>query len=236
METRGVASGVDCTRGDERWLVTLLGEPRAAIVRTLKRDGERSASELAALLCITDVAVRRHLAVLVAAGLITERTVKRQRGRPVARYRLTLRAEQLFPQRYAEVAGDLFDYLDAAAGQAGVRAFLRWRQDRETEQYTSVVDGEELPERLEQLAEALNCAGYEATVSETEDGYCLTQSHCAIFEVAKEHPELCAHEAAMFRRVLGDVQVSRRETLAKGGDACVCTVTAKHQTYPTSPP
>ncbi len=223
-------SSVERTRGDERRLVTLLGAPRAAIVRSLKRDGERSASELAAVLSITDVAVRRHLAVLESAGLITERTVKQQRGRPVARYRLTVRGEQLFPQRYAEVVGDLLDYLDAAQGQPGVRAFLRWRQDRETEQYMSVVDGEALPERLEQLAEALNCAGYEATVSQTEDGYCLTQTHCAIFEVAKEHPELCAHEAAMFRRVLGDVQVSRRETLANGGGACVCTVSAKHQT------
>jgi predicted ArsR family transcriptional regulator len=54
----------------------------------------------------------------------------------------------------------------------------------------------------------------------------LVQRHCAIEDVAREHPEICAHEAAAFARVLGgDVRLSRRQTIAGGATACVCTVT-----------
>jgi predicted ArsR family transcriptional regulator len=55
----------------------------------------------------------------------------------------------------------------------------------------------------------------------------LVQHHCVIEEVAREHPEICDYEAAAFSRALGtDVQLSRRETIADGARACVCTVTA----------
>lgn len=206
-------------------LVGLLGGTRAEIVRILKTEGERSAPELADALGISDVAVRRHLGVLDREGLIDERTVKQERGRPVARYRLSSRGRELFPNRYAEVVDELLRYLEDEHGRAGLQAFLRWRQARETAQYESTVDAEELPARLEQLAEALTEAGYDATIERAPDGWRLTQTHCAILEVAREHPEMCAHEAAMFRRVLGeDAQVSRRETLASGGQACVCCV------------
>ncbi|MDP8929419.1 MAG: transcriptional regulator [Actinomycetota bacterium] len=226
----GLAESEPMLEPDEarsRSLVGLLGGPRATILRTLKRERERSAPELADVLGITDVAVRRHLAVLEREGLIAERTVKQGRGRPVARYRLTARGEGLFPHRYREMAHDLLAFLEDELGREGLRAYLRWRQDRETEQYAAAVDGEELQDRLLQLAGALNEAGFEAGVEECEEGFRLTQSHCAIYETARRHPEMCAHEAAMFRRVLGDVQVSRRETLAKGDNACVCMIIAR---------
>ncbi|MFN2555368.1 MAG: helix-turn-helix transcriptional regulator [Nitriliruptorales bacterium] len=210
-----------------RSLVSLLGEPRATILRSLKRERERSAPELAEVLGISDVAVRRHIAVLEREGLIAERIVKQERGRPVARYHLTSRGEGLFPHRYRELVSDLLAFLEDELGREGLRAYLRWRQDRETEQYAAMVDGEELHDRLLQLAAALTDAGFEARVEECEEGFRLTQTHCAIYETARRHPEMCAHEAAMFRRVLGDVQVSRRETLAKGDSVCVCTVVAK---------
>lgn len=217
-----------------RSLVGLVGEPRATILRSLKRESEQSAPELADVLSITDVAVRRHLAVLEREGLVAGRTVKQGRGRPVVRYRLTARGEGLFPQRYREMVNDLLAFLEDELGREGFRAYLRWRQDRETEQYTAMVDGEDLYDRLLQLASALTDAGFETGVEQCEEGFRLTQTHCAIYETARRHPEMCAHEAAMFRRVLGDVQVSRRETLAKGDCACVCTVTTK--TLPTVTP
>lgn len=235
MATAGRLSGeLTSSRDRVTSLVSLLGEPRATIVELVKR-AEHSAPELAEVLGITDVAVRKHLAVLEREGLITERTVKQERGRPVARYRLTERGEGLFPNRYADVVGELLDFLDEEHGRAGLHAFLRWRQDRETQLYADAVDAEDLPERLEQLAAALTAAGYEATVAHDDDGWRLTQTHCAIFEVAKERPEMCAHEAAMFRRVLGDVRVSRRETLAGGDTACVCCVAPRDANDRRSP-
>lgn len=209
-------------------LVGLLGEQRAAIIGHLKSEGERTVAQIAGHLGVSEVAARRHLGLLEDDGFLAVRSENRGRGRPVSLYRLTDEARNLFPHRYATVAGDLLDFITDQHGREGLRNFLTWRLDRETESYREVVTAEELHERLEQLAGALSANGYDATVTEDGDGFVLRQEHCAIYDVARDHPELCAYEAATFSQVLGrDVSLSRRETLAGGADACVCCVTPR---------
>jgi len=213
-----------------RSLVSLLGAQRAAIVEELRRVGDRSVSELASLLGISEVATRKHLAVLDADGLVIAETVDQGRGRPAARYRLTEDARRLVPSAYDRFATEMLDFLEDEGGREGLRAFLRWRLEREVEELRSAVTAADIEERLEQLAVALREHGFETVVSEDEDGYTLVQTHCAIEEVAREHPEVCSFEAAAFSEVLGgDVSLSRHETLAAGSSACVCCV-APHPT------
>lgn len=213
------------TEGDPGSLVSLLGEQRATIVERLRADGGLTAADLAEHLDISEVATRRHLGVLEEEGFITSRTVKQGRGRPAAHYDLTPRARDLFPQRYAEVAEELLQFITSEHGREGLRSYLRWRLRRQTDRLGDVVTAEDLEERLEQLAEALSAAGYEATVESDGQGFTLRQDNCAIYDVARHHPEMCSYEAAGFAQALGsDVTVSRRETLAQGSAACVCCV------------
>ena len=161
--------------------------------------------------------------MLEGDGYVTSRTVVAGRGRPAARYRLTDHARSLFPDRSSALASELIDFIADRDGRQGVRAFLQWRQEREADRLGDVVTAEDLHGRLEQLVGALNAAGFEASLSQEGDSFKLTQSHCCVYDVARDHPEVCAYEAATFKKVLG-AQVSRRETLAKGDAACVCTV------------
>jgi predicted ArsR family transcriptional regulator len=171
-------------------------------------------------------AVRRHLTVLEEEGFVTSRTVREdRRGRPAAWYELTDDAQALFPHRYDRLASEMLDFLTAEHGRAGLRAFLRWRLEREAAELREAVTAEDLHERLGQLAHALSDAGFAAEVQPTPDGFRLVQNHCTIADVAKEHPEVCAYEAAAFSKVLGqDVALSRRDTLASGAKSCVCSV------------
>lgn len=203
----------------------VLGDARASVVRQINQHGDRSAPELAQDLGCSDVAVRRHLSSLEEEGLVTSRTVNQGRGRPVARYRLTEEARSLFAQGHATLANELIEFITDEQGREGFRRYLRWRLEREASDLGEEVTADSLRGRLEQLAEALSEAGYDAAVSEDGEGFRLVQRHCAVYDVAKHHPEMCAYEAASFRRVLGeDVNLSRRQTLAGGGHACVCTV------------
>lgn len=206
-------------------LVRLLGEARAAIITDLREHGERSVTQLAELLGISDVATRRHLAVLQDEGFVAARTVKQARGRPAARYELTDEARRLFPHRYDQLATEMMDFLAEHHGRDGLRTFLKWRLERETADLREAITAEDLHERLEQLASRLSDAGFAASIEPTDGGFKLVQNNCAIADVAKEHPEVCAYEAAAFSKVLGrDVTLSRRDTLATGAGACVCTV------------
>jgi len=234
MSTIAATTEASPAAGGPWSLVSLLGGQRATIVEHLRRNGDATVAELAARLEVSDVAVRRHLAVLAAEELVTSEVVGGARGRPAARYRLTPTAGRLFPHRYDRFAAEVLDFLDAHHGRDGLLAFLRWRVEREVEGLRDAVTAEDLHSRLEQLADALSAAGFEASVSEDGESFTLVQDHCAIYDVAKDHPEVCSYEAATFAKVLGsDVQLSRRETLAGGSTACVCTVRTCSSTLPT---
>ncbi len=216
-------------------LVGLLGETRAALVEHLHRAGAGPVTELATHLGISEVATRRHLAVLLGDGLVEECEPRPSGGRPAACYALTERAQRLFPQSYDRLAKELLDFLVAEQGRDGLLAFLRWRIDREAEQLAETVADGPLEDRVARLAAALDDAGFgAAVVEEGADGapgglptLQLVQHHCVIEDVAREHPEICSFEAAAFSRVLGsDVTVARRATIADGAPACVCTVSA----------
>jgi predicted ArsR family transcriptional regulator len=216
-------------------LVSLLGEQRAEIVLELRRRGEASVAELAEHLGISDVATRRHLGVLQDEDLVASRTVASGRGRPASRFHLTDTAQLLFPHRYDRFASEVLDFLADAHGRDGLRAFLRWRLQREVAGLADAVTAEDLHDRLDQLATALSARGFAASVTSDGDGFTLVQDHCAIGEVAREHPEVCAYEAATFAEVLGrDVTLSRRETLAAGAPACVCRVAPRTSTPPAT--
>jgi predicted ArsR family transcriptional regulator len=213
-----------------RSLVSLLGAPRASIVDYLRRQGGATVAQLAAHLEVSEVATRRHLAVLEGDALVAAHTVPQGRGRPPARYALTQEADRLFPHSYDRLASDMMDYLADEFGRSGLRSFLRWRLEREVDHLRDAVTAEQLHDRLEQLAGALSEAGFAASVTPDDTGFTLTQDHCAIYDVAKDHPEICAYEAATFSKVLGrDVTLSRRETLAGGSPACVCSVAPRPQ-------
>lgn len=145
-------------------LVGLLGESRAAIVEHLHRSGPQPASAFALKLGVSEVAVRRHLGVLVADGLVHEVAQRASGGRPAACFDLTDRAQRLFPQSYDRFANEALAFLTAEHGREGLLAFLRWRVDREVDALADAVTGTTLAERVERLAAALSIAGFSADV------------------------------------------------------------------------
>lgn len=211
-------------------LVDLLGDTRAKIVDLL-RPGARTVAELAAQLGLSDVAIRRHLQLLERDGFVTVETVRRDGpGRPSARYSLTHKVLRLFPDRSAELAKDLLAFLEGEHGKAALVAFLRWRSDRQGARYAASLDavGDDLQDQVERLAELLSEDGFLSDVGTvaTPEGRTvleLRQGHCAIKEIASEHPEVCAFEASLFRRLLG-TRVTRKQTIAGGAGECVCHI------------
>lgn len=214
----------------------LLGETRAQVVDTL-RPAPASVAEIAARLELSEPAVRRHLQVLERDGLIVAETVRREGpGRPTTRYALSDRARRLYPDHSADFANELLDFVESEHGRHTLLQFLRWRQGRQAARYAAELAGvQDHAERAARLAELLSADGFLAEVSETvgPDGRPLLklhQGHCAISDVAAEHPEVCAYEAALFQRLLGG-RLSRRHTIAAGDGMCVCTITP-----PDNPP
>ena len=86
---------------------------RRRILMLLKEKGELTADELAGLLGISAVAVRRHLTKLESDHLVTYKEVQRGMGRPSYVYELGEAAASFFPRRYEELAVNVLETIRA---------------------------------------------------------------------------------------------------------------------------
>lgn len=210
-------------------LVDLLGDTRASIVDLLRRRAQ-SVADIADTMGLSEVAIRRHLQVLERDGLVDAETIRRDGpGRPSARYMLTDRAHRLFPDNSAQLAIELLSYLEEEHGHEALLGFMRWRAARQGGRYASALEGADSGKGAARLAELLSDDGYFAEAEQVTDGdgrtvLELTQGHCAIKEIAEQHPEICAYETQLFSDLLG-ATVSREKTIAGGAPACVCHIT-----------
>ena len=80
---------------------------RRLVLLAIKEYGRLTADQLAEMLNISTVAVRRHLDTLKNAQLIGFEEVQKGVGRPSFVYFLTPKADHLFPRNYQDLAADL---------------------------------------------------------------------------------------------------------------------------------
>jgi predicted ArsR family transcriptional regulator len=148
---------------------------RARIARAVGEDGPVTASELATSLGITPAAVRRHLDIMLAEGLITEHTppvAPRRRGRPAKAFVLTAAGHAALTNTYDDLAVSALRFMAERHGRDAVRAFAAERVAELEHRYSKHVDaaGDDVVDRVEALADALASDGYAATSRPVGDG------------------------------------------------------------------
>jgi predicted ArsR family transcriptional regulator len=196
---------------------------RAQIVELLRQRGEMSVAELAEALDIAPPALRRHLDILAAEGLVAYRAVKQHTGRPYFAYRLTEQAQEAAATGYARLLERLIR--DAAAMPAGDgrRAMLEALLDRLAEHlaedYRTRVTGTTLEERVRSLTEALRAEGIVERYETREDGFHLYTSACPHRRAALAAHALCGSERRAIALMLGE-EVDQVARLVDGGPCC----------------
>ena len=201
---------------------------RRRILTLLKEKGELTADELADILRISSVAVRRHLTKLEADELVTYQEVQRGgMGRPSFVYQLGEAAASFFPRRYEELATTVLETLQDLYGVEAVDAIFRVRSEQLIQNYRRKVNGKTLDIRLEQLTQLREADGYMSTWRVDTDGaYVLREANCPIIHVAEGCGSACNHDVAMLESLL-EAEVVRKGHLAVGDDACVYEVRPK---------
>ena len=154
---------------------------------------------------------------------------------PVAqdRLRLTPSAESLFPKQYELLAERLMEAIASEVGPDALhRIFANWENELASRLDRSLPADED--ERLNGLARHQSSFGFMASVHRARTGAALIEQNCPIAAIAARFPEICDHEAALFRRVLGrDVEL--RACQARGGLRCEFLVGEPPQTPPGEP-
>jgi predicted ArsR family transcriptional regulator len=197
-------------------------------VKLLKTEGALDAARLARRLRLTPMAVRQHLYALEREKLVTSEERAVPIGRPAKDWRLTRRADGLFPDAYAELNVALIEAVGNAFGPKGLQRVLDSREAKQRADYTRrIVPSAPLKDRLQQLARVRSEEGYMAEVRpDGRGGFLFIENHCPICAAATACQGFCATELELFRTVLGPhASVERTEHIISGDRRCVYHVT-----------
>lgn len=193
---------------------------RTDLLVTLKKLQPLTARELGERFGVTTNALRRHLKVLEAEGVVQYRREVRGVGGPVFAYSLTDAGEALFPQEYASALNAALEALVALQGVEGLVAVFRGRWSAMVADVKPRLAELPLAERAQLVAELRTSQGYMAEAEALPDGsVALREHHCAIRKAAERFPEICDAERAFLEDVLG-ARVERRSHILRGCNRC----------------
>jgi len=202
------------------------GDASERVARALLTHGPQTAAELAGELDLTTAGVRRQLAALIEAGLVTAHekapygpAPKRGRGRPGSVFSLTDRGRAACDSAYDDLALSVLRFLQRSYGDEAVTDFAR---ERARALASAVPQGRDVTP--EELAHSLTDAGYAAEVQPLGDvAVQLCQHNCPVVDAAREFPVLCDAETQELSRIL-DRHVTRLATLAHGDEVCTTVI------------
>jgi len=182
--------------------------PSWLVIEYIKRNGSATIKELEDLLGVTTNAVRQHLQALQADGYVERRQVNAGVGRPHHAYLISAKANALFACHCDDLALTLLEEVFAMEGPDRTQKLLNRVGDRLASRYAASVQGEELQERVGQLAVALNERGVLTAVEplsggEDENVIVLHAYNCPYHELALEHRAICEMDEEVMRKVLG---------------------------------
>ena len=200
---------------------------RRAIVKLLKTEGAMDSGRLARRLRLTPMAVRQHLYALQREKLVASEERRVPIGRPAKHWRLTRKADGLFPDAYAELNLALIEAVGSAFGPRGLQRVLESREAKQrTDLARRIVPSAPLKERVLQLARVRTEEGYMADARpDGRGGFLLIENHCPICAAATACQGFCTTELDLFRAVLGpDASVERMEHIVSGDRRCVYSV------------
>ncbi len=201
-----------------------LGASRDEIVNLLRARGGVNADELASSLGVSKQCVRKHLDVLERDGYVEHMPERGDRGRPAHIFRLTRKAEELFPKRYDLLAKAILQQIGMVWGERGLNTVFCGCAHEMVGRLRPQLEGLGFDARVRRLAELLSEEGYEAEVEKLADGsYLLNEWNCPMTEVARDYRQVCERELEVYRELLG-TEVFRESRIAGGASCCAYRV------------
>lgn len=208
-----------------------LPETRRSILLVIKREGPRTASELAAELDLSSEGVRQHLMSLEKDGWIVRRSDRGSSsggGRPSLRYSLTFEGEHLFPKHYDSLTVEVLDTVAEHLGPQALHGILAMMTEVRVREWEPRLRNLNLHEKVQALKTLYKEDDTYMEVEVSPNRLALVERNCPFMNVAKRRPVLCSVTISTLTRLLG-VRVVREERFQNGDGRCVFRI------YPESP-
>lgn len=204
---------------ESKLVSTISGTRRTLLEYLLVSDA--NAVTLARQLGIHISAVRSHLDVLDAAGLVSSRHEHAKRGRPKRTYFLTDSARTLFPQQSTRVFSLLLQAVATSLGAKTSTSLIRQLVTSLWEQILPEKPSGTLKDRLRRVVHALDIFGFYASLEQLEDQFVIVLRNDVFSEAFSEVPRDLADQFYQefwnhLARILERVQIQQREVTEPG--------------------
>jgi len=189
------------------WITEIGSGQRLGIVGQLKHSGGLSVGELAARLGLSYMGAKRHCLALARLGYLE--TFRRppapqQVGRPRLLYRLTEKADPLFPGRTDALSLELLQCARLLYGEAAPEKLLYLSFQQKAQAAARQMAEEAFPARLKTWLRLREEEGYLPQAEEDGcGGFCVTEAHSPLLPLHAVYPQLLHRlEETLWSRVL----------------------------------
>jgi predicted ArsR family transcriptional regulator len=146
-------------------------------------------------------------------------------------WKLTPLANDLFPDRHADLTVELIEAIRESVGDEGLDDIVARRSARQLASYRKALPDPSrtsVKVRVRRLAELRSAEGYLAEAVPDGQDMLLLEHHCPICDAASACQGLCRAELDLFRETLGDdVEVTRAQHVLSGDLRCAYRISPR---------
>jgi predicted ArsR family transcriptional regulator len=192
---------------------------RMEVLEMLRRKGRCSAETIATDLGVTPNAVRQHLTNLERDGLVQSRPERSGRGRPSLMFKLTERADAVFPKRYGQLATMVLQEVQEMGGPEALDEVFERMASRHAGAISRNLEGLAFDEKLKRVVAWIGRAGTLAEQTETPEGVKVTIHNCPFRNTALKFPQVCTITPQLISKLLGTA-VSQADSIHRHDPYC----------------
>jgi predicted ArsR family transcriptional regulator len=209
------------------WSVLNENPTREKILLLIKKMGPMSIDSLGKELNITSMGIRQHLLSLERKGLIEYVTKRQGIGRPAFLYKLTGKADDLFPKSYDSFVLNLLKDVEKHDGADKVGEIFKWHKNRLLKDAKeAIADKKSLHDKVVSFRDFLESGGHITELISENGRYTLKVFNCPIYRIAMDYKAACQFDLLLFRDLFGK-EVVREGCIAEGSPSCVYTIPSK---------
>lgn len=195
---------------------------RDQVFRIVRGHKEATVNQIAETLGVTHQAVRRHLDVLRADGMIEARQVRHGVGRPSLVFTVTERGAEASGRSYLQLLSRLVRHIEkepeGERRQMLEEMFAGIAQEVAAE-HVAEVRGQTLDERVAQVTRALEAEGIADGWSKEGDVFHIHNSECPYLQLAELSDVPCRSDRQSIELLVG-AAVEQTRRIVDGAPAC----------------
>ncbi len=186
-----------------------------ALFDALKRSAGLSVGEIAEELGMSYMGVKAYCVDLKKRGYFDTWRRPKEVGRPEITYRLTHKAQLLFPQLSNELTMDVLESVRQIFGPNATEKVLFHYWNRKTETYAKKLKGKSVTERAVSLARLRDAEGHFSQCEyHPKLGFRIVEFHNPLRQLTEDYPSVVRLEEAMFAKLLQTQVIREVETVS----------------------